>query len=175
MQIAYQNPVGNANPATIRSGYYELWDAFEERLVATCNDVFAVMKAERSPITDPFLALMREIFWRDGPPTVQDGTFAATWALDHAVTVNPGGINGPVRIAVLERASAKWAARMLDDEDLEEHRQNIDQAKERLRSFPATHTPTAESADVPKPKAVAETGTVSIEDLPPWAKPIQKP
>ena len=43
------------------------------------------------PITDPFLALMRSIFWGDGLPTVQDGTFAVTWALEHAIEVNPGG------------------------------------------------------------------------------------
>lgn len=48
--------------------------------------------------------LMREISWSGGPPNVQDATFAVTWALDHAVTCNPGGINAPVRIAVLERA-----------------------------------------------------------------------
>ena len=45
VQISYRNPAGNANPATIPSTYYELWDAFEERLVATCNDIFSVMKA----------------------------------------------------------------------------------------------------------------------------------
>lgn len=82
------------------------------------------------PITDPFLALMREVFWRSGLPTVQDATFAVTWALEHAVQVNPGGINGPVRIAVLERHAGKLRARLLDEDDLQEHRQNIEQAKE---------------------------------------------
>lgn len=96
------------------------------------------------PITDPFLALMREVFWGKVPPTVQDATFAVTWALDHAIQVNPGGINGPARIAVLEKSSGKYRARMLDDAALEEHRQNIQQAKERLRAFPAS-----QSADAP--------------------------
>ena len=106
------------------------------------------------PITDPFLALMREIFWANDRPTVQDATFAVTWALDHAVAVNPGGINAPVRIAVMERVNGKYAARILDDNDLQEHRQNIDQAKERLRSFPATQAPNAaDTPDVPKPPA----------------------
>jgi len=106
------------------------------------------------PITDPFLALMREIFWMQGPPTVQDATFAVTWALDHAVTVNPGGINAPVRVAVLERTGGKFVARMLDDDDLREHRQNIDQAKERLRTYPAAQKPDAAGTpDVPKPDA----------------------
>lgn len=104
------------------------------------------------PITDPFLALMREIFWQDGLPTVQDATFAATWALDHAVQVNPGGINGPVRIAVLERHSGKLRARLLGNDYLEEHRQNIAQAKERLRTFPASQSADAPGTpDIPKP------------------------
>src|SRR5882762_5100743 len=59
-------------------------------------------------ITDPFLAFMREVFWGRGLPTVQDATFAVTWTLDHAVQINPGGINGPVRIAVMERHSGKF-------------------------------------------------------------------
>lgn len=106
------------------------------------------------PITDPFLALMREIFWRGGLPTVQDATFAATWALDHAVQVNPGGINGPVRIAVLERHSGKLRARLLESDYLEEHRQNIEQAKERLRTFPSSQRADApDTPDVPKPNS----------------------
>jgi 20S proteasome alpha/beta subunit len=62
------------------------------------------------PITDPFLALMREVFWSLGRPSVQDATFAVTWALDHAIKINPGGINAPVRIAVLEKRAGKHSA-----------------------------------------------------------------
>jgi hypothetical protein len=106
------------------------------------------------PITDPFLALMREIFWQSGPPTVQDAIFAVAWALDHVIKVNPGGINGPIRIAVLERdplSKGKFRARMLDDDDLQEHFDNIAAAKERLRTFPAAQTPAAGTLDVPTP------------------------
>jgi 20S proteasome alpha/beta subunit len=104
------------------------------------------------PITDPFLALMREVFWRNSPPTVQDATFAVTWALDHAVQVNPGGINEPVRIAVLEKSGGKFRARLLDDDDLQEHRQNIEQAKERLRTLPDSQKADAPGTpDIPKP------------------------
>jgi 20S proteasome alpha/beta subunit len=111
------------------------------------------------PITDPFLALMREVFWDHGLPRIQDATFAVTWALDHAVKINPGGINGPVRIAVLEKNGGKFRARILDDADLEEHRQNIDQAKERLRSFPASQSADAPGTpDVPKPAQPAKSG-----------------
>lgn len=103
-------------------------------------------------ITDPFLALMREVFWEKGPPSVQDATFATTWALDHAIQVNPGGINGPARIAVLEKTSGKYRAKLLDDAALEEHRQNIQQAKERLRAFPASQSADAPNTpEIPRP------------------------
>ena len=97
------------------------------------------------PITDPFLALMREIFWPKAQPTVQEATLAVTWTLDHAIAVNPGGVNGPVRIAVLEPSKNNSPARLLADEDLNEHRSWIQNAKhdlsDRLRA----------TADVEKP------------------------
>ena len=103
-------------------------------------------------ITDPFLALMREVFWEKGPPSVQDATFAVTWALDHAIQVNPGGINGPARVAVLEKTSGRYRARILDSGSLEEHRQNIQQAKDRLRAFPATQSADAPNTpEIPRP------------------------
>lgn len=109
-------------------------------------------------ITDPFLAFIREVFWSEGPPTVQDATFAITWALDHAIAVNPGGVNGPVKVATLQRHGGKWHAATLEEADLEEHRQNIAQAKERLRSFPATQQP--EGGDVPDVPAPPPAGIV---------------
>jgi hypothetical protein len=105
------------------------------------------------PITDPFLAFIREVFWKAGLPTVQDATFAVTWTLDHAVQVNPGGINAPVRISVLEKQLGKFRARLLGEADLEEHRQNIEQAKERLRTFPASQSADAPGTpEIPKPE-----------------------
>jgi 20S proteasome alpha/beta subunit len=103
-------------------------------------------------ITDPFLALMREVFWKTGPPTVQEAIFAVTWALDHAVQVNPGGINAPVRIAVMERVEkGKLYSRILEEEELLEHRQNIEQGKDRLRDLATSQKPDAQTPDVPKP------------------------
>jgi len=120
------------------------------------TDIWYCSMGSGQPITDPFLALMREVFWKDGLPTVQDATFATTWALDHAVRVNPGGINGPVKIAVLEKQGENFRARILEDEDLEEHYENIKQAKELLRKFPASQSAEAPGIpDIPEPDAVA--------------------
>jgi hypothetical protein len=104
-------------------------------------------------ITDPFLALIREIFWRDGVPDLNEGTFAVTWALDHAISVNPGGISGPARIGVLERVGkTDLNARILEETDLAEHRQYIEEAKECLRAYrsaPKTET-AGEIPDIPR-------------------------
>ncbi len=86
-------------------------------------------------ITDPFLALMRRVFWQDGPPAVADAVFAVNWALEHAIEVNPGGVNGPVRIAVLERVGGELCAREVSNDELQEHRQNMEAAYEALRQF----------------------------------------
>jgi hypothetical protein len=87
------------------------------------------------PITDPFLALMRKAFWTSGPPLVYDAVFAVTWALEHAIEVNPGGVNGPVRIAVLEKQRGKLTARVLSENELLEHKQNVEATYEALRRF----------------------------------------
>lgn len=104
-------------------------------------------------ITDPFLALMREVFWEQGPPNTQDGIFAVTWALDHAVNINPGGVNAPITIAVLERAKKGLEARLLSGDELASHWLNVQEAKGHLRDFRKKHLPeAAEGApDIPRP------------------------
>ena len=103
-------------------------------------------------IGDPFMALMREIFWEKGPPSLQDGIFAAVWALEHAVSVNAGGVNGPIEIAVLRREGGRTVASLLADDDLQEHREAIQEAKERLRDLRRNHRGDgAEVPEVPRP------------------------
>jgi len=104
------------------------------------------------PITDPFLALMRQVFWQDGLPSVEDASFVVTWAIEHAIQVNPGGVNGPTRIAVLEAGKkGRLSARILDNEEVDLHRQNIDDAIEHLREFRHRHQQAdAHVPEVPK-------------------------
>lgn len=54
-------------------------------------------------ISDPFLLYLNSEFCPDGPPTVINGILLATWALDHVIRTNPGGVHGQVRSGVLER------------------------------------------------------------------------
>lgn len=90
---------------------------------------YCSMRSAQS-ITDPFLGLMREIYWEDEIPNVNQAIFATTWTLDHAVKVNAGGVNKPIKLAVLEQNNKKeFRARKLEDEDLAEYRQHVDLIK----------------------------------------------
>lgn len=106
------------------------------------------------PITDPFLGLIRDVFWHNSPLTVPEAVFAATWTLEHAIKVNPGGVKGPIKMAVLEGADkAQLRASVLDDPELEEHPQDFEAAKDALRRHRESQQPVSESGapDVPKP------------------------
>ncbi|MBH1430371.1 hypothetical protein I5U42_03525 [Stenotrophomonas maltophilia] len=99
------------------------------------KNLWYVSMGSGQSIIDPFLGLFREVFWGDDPPTVQDAIFATTWMLDHAVKVNPGGVNAPIRIAVLEQVKGDWKARLLSNEELHEHEAGVIAAKDALRNF----------------------------------------
>lgn len=90
-------------------------------------------------ITDPFLGFLRRVFFPSAKgepgeqPSLREGLFLATWALMHTIELNPGGINGPPQIAVLEKDSG--AARLLDDGELEEHKNSYEAAERHLSGY----------------------------------------
>ncbi len=97
------------------------------------NDLWFCSAGIGQPITDPFLALLRKVFCPKGPPTLGGGIFMALWALMHVCEINPGGINEPIKIAVL--AGKELTARMLDDAELAEHRNLVNGAMAHMASF----------------------------------------
>ena len=104
-------------------------------------------------IVDPFLGLLRKVYWDSGSPTLQQGKFAVTWALRHAVDCNAGGINEPIQIATLTLGKAgKSHARLIDDDELEEHRQYVNEAEEHLRKLPGNLREADDTPEPPKPE-----------------------
>lgn len=87
------------------------------------------------PITDPFLGFIRDVFWADGLPTCSEAVFAVTWTLSHAIKLNPGGVNGPIQMAVLASEKGKYTARLLDPGEIEAHEENVEGAMEHLRKY----------------------------------------
>lgn len=120
------------------------------------DGIWYVSMGSSQPITDSFLGFIRDVFWHEGPPTIQQARFALTWTLDHAIKVNPGGVKGPISVGVLKEnvESGFPRARKLEDHELTEIRVSIDAAKDALSEFPGRLS--AEAAgerDVPEPDA----------------------
>jgi 20S proteasome alpha/beta subunit len=99
------------------------------------DDLWFASIGSGQPITDPFLALFREVFWKSSPPDLKGGLFTAYWALKHACDINPGGINYPIRIAVLSKNNGGLDAKMLSDDDLAETRDLVEGASSHFASF----------------------------------------
>ena len=82
-------------------------------------------------LADPFLAFMQDVFWKNGPPTLKNGKFAAVWVMKHAIRYAPGGIAEPIDVAILSKSGAK----LLDENELQEHLSMVEEADRHLRSF----------------------------------------
>ena len=116
------------------------------------GDLWFTSAGSGQHITDSFLALFKEIFWKDGPPNVRGGIFTALWALRHACEINPGGIKEPVRIAVLAREKkGMLRARTLDKDEIAEHENVVTDATEHMRGFLEILEGRAEASDLPQP------------------------
>lgn len=103
------------------------------------------------PITDPFLALMRKIFWDSEKPTVADAKFITTWALTHAIEVNPGGIKGPIQMAAIRKNDrGRYSAAIISDEEIQEHMDIVNNAESYLTNFKEILLGRQKPADIPE-------------------------
>lgn len=104
------------------------------------------------PITDPFLGLMRRIFWKDSLPGVADAIFVVTWTLQHAIDLNTGGINGPIQMAVIRRNSeaGKYGAVILSDAEMQEHMNNVEYAEKHMAKYKDILLGNVEAQSIPK-------------------------
>lgn len=125
------------------------------------SDIWFASMGNGQAIADPFLGLMRKVFWKKGMPSLSEGVFAAVWTLSHTIDVNPGGINGPMRLATLTwepgRIGDKHVARFLDESEVSQHQESVASAERHLASFRDLIGGTRGTAapDVPLPGAAA--------------------
>ena len=84
-------------------------------------------------LADPYLALMRMAFWKNGPPSLQSGIFAAAWVMHHAIEAAPGFVRLPIDIAVL--SNEEKTARLLVPDELQEHLTHVTESMEHFRAF----------------------------------------
>lgn len=85
-------------------------------------------------LADSFLAHAYRLLFGDRTPRVDRAKLVVSWALDHVIRYNTGGIGGKQQIAVLERdATGAWAARHVDAEG-EVHEQ-VDELERHIRNY----------------------------------------
>jgi hypothetical protein len=73
-------------------------------------------------ICDPFLAFIKRVLFAHARPRLHEGVFATYWALEQAIELNTGGIQGPPQIATLSRdGDGTFHATLLTPDDLLEH------------------------------------------------------
>ena len=97
------------------------------------KDLFFCSMGSGQLILDTFLGFMRQIFWPRGQPTLDEAAFIVTWALDFAIDIAPQGLGRPVRIAILKKGpDGHLQAEMLEEAELDAHRDFISEAKAKL-------------------------------------------
>jgi hypothetical protein len=87
---------------------------------------------------DPFLRFVSDTFCDPHqPPRVHLATFLAVWVVQHVIDVNPGGVAGPIRVAVFERdaAGTGFNPRELPQAEIDAHIAAIDDAADALRTW----------------------------------------
>jgi hypothetical protein len=114
------------------------------------SDHFYIALGSGKLSADPFLRFLVDIFC-SGPPTVREAIFLTTWTIQHVIDTNPGGVAGPIRIAVLEKIRADWAARELPDDEISEHKEAVVSAGDALRRWRDAVGSGVPTEDVPAP------------------------
>lgn len=102
-------------------------DLFQPRLLDTHHFYVALGSGKMS--ADPFLRFLVDIFCRNSQPNVREGIFLSTWAVQHVIETNPGGVAAPIRLAVFEKNDGgRYIAREVPDTEMEESKQAIESA-----------------------------------------------
>jgi Proteasome subunit len=73
------------------------------------NSFFVSMGSGQN-LADPFLAFVARVLWKNTLPDVQLGRFGLFWALRHTITLAPGLVGPPIRLATLAKVDGKWIA-----------------------------------------------------------------
>ncbi len=115
------------------------------------TDLWFASAGSGQPLTDPFLALLRKVFWPSGPPPIQGGIFMALWALMHACELNPGGIKEPIHIAVLAKKDGAYKTWFLDKAQRAEQEDMVVNAMRHMASFGAVVEGIEGASELPAP------------------------
>jgi 20S proteasome alpha/beta subunit len=134
-------------------------------------ETWFVSMGSGQPIVDPFFGLLSRTLFRENSPRLGEGVFAALWALQQAILLNPGGINGPPQIGVLRmgNSTADWLGRILSDNELAEAGNSVQGVEEYLARYREQLVSPAATAvpSPPNPPPSVTTRIVQIGPVPP--------
>jgi len=101
-------------------------------------------------LADPFLAFVRRIFWPASFPKLSDGVFATVWTLQHAISVTPGGVGGPIQIATLSFDGQNPTAKELSRDDIDQHQEHVTEVERLIGELPTASTVSPPPPEPPK-------------------------
>lgn len=113
------------------------------------NSIWYVSMGSGQLITDPFLGFIRRILWGDEQPDIEGGVFATLWALNQAIELNAGGINGPEQIGYIEKTNKGIVAKIMTDAEMAEHKEYIKGLEKHIKEY-KTLTKNTLTQEVPK-------------------------
>ena len=77
--------------------------------------LFYVSMGSGQALADPFLAFVSKVLWKGVEPNVRLGKFGVYWTLLHTITLAPGTVGHPIKIATLENREGRWQASVAED------------------------------------------------------------
>ena len=113
--------------------------------------LFFVSMGSGQVLADPFLAFVSRVLWKGKMPTVDEAKFGVYWVLAHTITLAPGKVGPPIRLATLRKVADKWVA---SEQDTQEFDQYIGELEAHIAKFiraPVEEAP-SEPPPVPNPK-----------------------
>ena len=100
-------------------------------------------------LAEPFMGFVSRVLWGDRQPDVKTATFGVFWALSHTLTIAPGGVGPPIKLAVLSRDKGTWSAKVLEHGELDEAGQHIKAIEERIGRYPTEIFAEAKASPLP--------------------------
>ncbi|MDX1486153.1 MAG: hypothetical protein R3229_16900 [Alphaproteobacteria bacterium] len=114
------------------------------KLVQIVNDGVFDVADDSNPVrvigsgqlhADPFAAFLKNTFWPNKLPTLEEGILAAVWAVDYAIEVGAQDVGQGIDAFAVNVDGRKSTTRQLNDSDLQGHKDFIGEAREQLREL----------------------------------------
>jgi hypothetical protein len=94
------------------------------------------------------MVFLKNTFWHERPPTVQEGILAACWAVDYAIEVGAPMVGRDINaFALAADRRGRVRATQVSPEEIRDHRSFIAAGRERLRELADLRQPSSQDAD----------------------------